>query len=430
MDLKFGIDDRPRFGQLMLYSLQWFVLAVAVVTTSLFIAVGSPAERVFYAQKVFALMGAGTIVQALWGHRMPIVVGPASVLLVGIITALAAQGADVDTDKIYTAILIGGAAIALLSVGRTLERLQRIFTPRIVVAILMLVAYTLAPTIRNLIFPAGGEERYAFGLWFTVVCTPLMAIASHVLGGVRKSLVVPAALLVGSVAYYAIYGGFGEVLASYSESEGALLLPHLKADGSMIAAFLFCYVALIINDIGSVQSLGGMLGTADTERRCARGVRLTGLMNMMAGGMGIIGPVNYSMSPGVIASSLCASRFAVLPAGAGLVVCAFVPSLIALLSAIPHTVIGVILLYLMGTQLAAAFQMMTSARAATTFEECLIVGLPVMVSLLFSYIPMQVIPSMLRPIMGNGFVMGVVTVLLLEHVVFRGIAQRSGTGGR
>ena len=41
MNLKFGIDDRPRFGQLMLYSLQWFVLAIAVVTTSLFIAVGS-----------------------------------------------------------------------------------------------------------------------------------------------------------------------------------------------------------------------------------------------------------------------------------------------------------------------------------------------------------------------------------------------------
>ena len=117
MNLKYGIDDRPRVGQLMLYSLQWFVLAVAVVTTSLFIAVGSPAERVLYAQKVFALMGVATIVQVLWGHRMPIVVGPASVLLVGIITALASQGAEVDTDKIYTAVVIGGAAVAALSLG-------------------------------------------------------------------------------------------------------------------------------------------------------------------------------------------------------------------------------------------------------------------------------------------------------------------------
>ncbi len=419
MNLKYGIDDRPRFGQLMLYSLQWFVLAVAVVTTSLFIAVGSPAERVLYAQKVFALMGAATIVQVLWGHRMPIVVGPASVLLVGIITALASQGAEVDTDKIYTAVMIGGAAVAALSLGRTLERLQRVFTPRIVVVILMLIAYTLAPTIKSLIFPAGEESRYAFGLWFTVLCTPVMAIASYRLSGVRKSLVIPVALLIGSAVYYAVYGGFGDVFAAYSESDGALLLPRLEFDGSMIAAFLFCYVALVINDVGSVQSLGAMLGTADTDKRCRRGVGLTGLMNIAAGGMGIIGPVNYSMSPGVIASSLCASRFALLPAGAGLVVCAFVPSLIAVLSAIPNTVIGVILLYLLGTQLAASFQMMAATGGAAKFEAYLTIGLPVMVALLFSSIPMSVIPPMLKPIVGNGFVMGVLTVLLLEHVIFR-----------
>lgn len=419
MNLKYGIDDRPRFGQLMLYSLQWFVLAVAVVTTSLFIAVGSPAERVLYAQKVFALMGAATIVQVLWGHRMPIVVGPASVLLVGIITALASQGAEVDTDKIYTAVMIGGAAVAALSLGRTLERLQRVFTPRIVVVILMLIAYTLAPTIKSLIFPAGEESHYAFGLWFTVLCTPAMAIASYRLSGVRKSLVIPVALLIGSAVYYAVYGGFGDVFAAYSESEGALLLPRLEFDGSMIAAFLFCYVALVINDVGSVQSLGAMLGTTDTDKRCRRGVGLTGLMNIAAGGMGIIGPVNYSMSPGVIASSLCASRFALLPAGAGLVVCAFVPSLIAVLSAIPNTVIGVILLYLMGTQLAASFQMMAATGGAARFEAYLTIGLPVMVALLFSSIPMSVIPPMLKPIVGNGFVMGVLTVLLLEHVIFR-----------
>ena len=57
MKLKYGIDDRPKTGDLVLYSLQWFVLAIAVVVTSTFIATGSPAERVLYAQKVFALMG-------------------------------------------------------------------------------------------------------------------------------------------------------------------------------------------------------------------------------------------------------------------------------------------------------------------------------------------------------------------------------------
>lgn len=419
MNLKFGIDDRPRFGQLMLYSLQWFVLAIAVVTTSLFIAVGPPAERVLYAQKVFALMGITTILQVFWGHRLPIVVGPAAVLLVGIITALASQGAETDTGKIYTSFIVGGAIVTLVAAGRLLERIQRIFTPRIVVVILMLIAFTLSPTIRNLIFPAGEEERYAFGLWFTLIGVFSMAVASHAARGVWKSVVIPAALVIGSIVYYTIYGGFGEVFASYTESEGPLLLPHLKFDGGMIAAFIFCYVALIINDIGSIQSLGAMLETPDTDKRCRRGIGITGAMNMVAGALGVIGPVNYSMSPGVIASSSCASRYALLPPGIGLIICAFVPQLIALLSAIPNTVIGVILLYLMGTQLAAALQMAVSTRSALTFDDCLIVGLPLMMALLFSYIPMQVVPSILRPIIGNGFVMGVITVIILEHLVFR-----------
>lgn len=419
MELRYNLNDRLKAKELLLYSMQWFVLAVAVVITSLFIAVGSPAERVLYAQKVFALMGVATIVQVLWGHRMPIVVGPASVLLVGIITAMAAQGDALNTNKIYTSVLIGGVAITLLTVSRVLEHVQRIFTPRIVMVILMLIAFTLSTTIKNLIFPASEPERYAFGLWFTLLGLPLMALAAVKLRGVAKSLLVPVSLGVGCVIYYMVYGGFWNVVSRYGHAEGALLLPKMEFDGSMIVAFLFCYVALLINDIGSIQSLGGILQADQLQKRCRRGVGVTGVFNIVAGVFGVIGPVNYSMSPGVIASSSCASRYALLPAGLGLVVCALVPDFIAVLSAIPHTVIGVILLYLMGTQLAAAFAMMTSSGKAIGFEDCLIIGLPIMAALIFGIIPMHVIPSILRPILGNGFVMGVILVILLEHVIIR-----------
>ena len=417
MKLKYGIDDSPKFGHLMLYSLQWFVLALAVVVTSLFIATGSPAERVLYAQKVFALIGAATIVQVLWGHRLPIIAGPASVLLVGIITTLAAQGEHENINTIYTAILIGGAATLLLTAGKLLEHIHRIFTPRIVVVIMMLIAFTLGTTIKNLIFPAGDEDRHIFGLWFTLLGIPAMVVAANMMRGVAKSLVVPIALIVGYITYYAIYGGFTEVAQQFSESDGALLLPRIEFDWSIIAAFMICYIALIINDVSSVQSLGGMLSTPDSDKRSRRGLAVTGIFNIVAGGLGVIGPVNYSMSPGVIASSSCASRYALIPAGLGLIICAFVPQLIAITSAIPSTVIGVILLYLMGTHVAASLHTLIESGSTHSFNDCLIVGLPIMISLIFSIIPMNIIPTLLRPIIGNGFIMGVILVMLLEHVI-------------
>ena len=89
------------------------------------------------------------------------------------------------------------------------------------------------------------------------------------------------------------------------------------------------------------------------------------------------------------------------------------------MSAIPNTVIGVILLYLMGTQLAAAFNMLITSKSVLSFDDALIIGLPVMVAMLFGAVPMDVVPAVVRPILGNGFVMGVITVMLLEHILLK-----------
>ncbi len=419
MDLKFGLDDKPRFRDMMLYSVEWFVLAVAVVITTIFIAQGTPGEKVLYAQKMFVVMGGATLLQALIGHRMPLVVGPASVLLIGILTALASQGDTTNTDVIYTSILLCGALLAVIAAGGLLKYIQRIFTPRIVVVIMMLLSFTLAGTIKNLIFPAHLTEQHTFGLIFTVVAIPLMALLSTRLRGIIKSLVIPTSLLVGTVIYYLRFGGFNEAVGRFSEPSGSLIIPNLEFNWGIITAFVFCFIALLINDVGSIQALGSMIKASDMNRRVNRGVFLTGVLNFVAGGLGVIGPVNYSLSPGVVAGSRCASRYTIMPAAILLIICGLIPQMVAVFAAIPDTIIGVILLYLMGTQLAAAFHVMVVERNVLTFNDGLIIGLPVMIALLFAIIPAEVVPQILRPIVQNGFVMGVITVILMEHIFLK-----------
>jgi xanthine/uracil permease len=125
------------------------------------------------------------------------------------------------------------------------------------------------------------------------------------------------------------------------------------------------------------------------------------------------------MSPGVIASTGCASRYALIPATLLLVACALFPDVIWVLTAIPSPVIGVILLFLMGTQLAASFEMMQSTRSAATFADALTLGLPIMVALLFQLMPKGVAPDVVQPLVGNGFAMGVIVVMIMEHVINR-----------
>lgn len=415
MKLKYNIDDKLPVGQLLIYAVQWFILAVAVISTSVFVAQGSPAERLFYAQKLFAVIGVAGVVQVLWGHRMPLVVGPASVLLVGVLSSL---GAGAPVGAIYTSIAIGGLLILLLSFGGLMNKVRKLFTPRIVVVILMLIAFTLAPVIKGLVFPERATaEEHLFGLIFTLVGCAGMVILNRTLTGVAKSLVVPIALIVGSVAYYALFP-MQQGVAS-TGILGGQIFNDFSFDWSLLVAFVICYIALLINDIGSIESLGAMLGTEDMGGRLKRGVRVTGLMNIVAGSMGVLGPVNYSMSPGVIASTGCASRWALLPATLLLVVCALFPDVIFVLTSIPNPVIGVILLFLMGTQLSAGFEMAYSTNSIGTFSGAMTISLPIMIALLFQLMPRGIVPSVIEPLVGNGFAMGVIAVLVMEHLINR-----------
>ncbi|NMB36038.1 MAG: xanthine permease, partial [Firmicutes bacterium] len=52
----------------------------------------------------------------------------------------------------------------------------------------------------------------------------------------------------------------------------------------------------------------------------------------------------------------------------------------------------------------------------------LVIGLPLMLSVIVSFLPdgvLNTFPLILRPLLGNGFVVGVLAVMAMEHLVFR-----------
>lgn len=83
---------------------------------------------------------------------------------------------------------------------------------------------------------------------------------------------------------------------------------------------------------------------------------------------------------------------------------------------------GALLLYLMASQLASGLSMLTAEQCVTDFNSGIIVGLPLMTGLFIAFAPTSTwehLPALLRPIIGNGFIMGTLTVIVLEHVIFR-----------
>lgn len=413
MDFKYKIDDRPALGAMSLYGLQWLMICIPVVLTSTFVA--PEGQTLFFTQKLFALMGITMIVNSLWGHRLPLVAGPAAVLLMGV---LAAKGQGSGSEAIYPSMAIGGAIIALLAAFGLMRRVQRIFTPRIVVAIVVLISFTMAKPIVGMIF--SDTEHQLLAMTFAVVTVVAMAVANSLLKGVWKSMVVIVAMIVGSIFYYCITG-FPKSFVTDSTAP-QLFVGGVELDAGVVIAFIFCYIALFINQVGSVQSLGEFTGADGMERRQSRGMIVQGVMNIVGGALGVVGPVDYSLSPGVVASTSCASRYTVIPAAVAMIVLAFIPDAVSVLLTIPQPVMGVVLLYLMATQVAAGLHLMQSSSAVVSFKDGLVLGIPIMFTVILSFAPadaLSTIPSLLRPIVGNGFVMGIIIILLLEHLFLK-----------
>lgn len=426
--MTYEMDDKPGPLPLFLYGLQWWVVAVpstiilGLVTARLHFE-GDLGSQVAYLQKLLCLTGVAMAGQALFGHRLPAVTGPASVLLVGVMASLSA-----GLSAIYSAIMISGIAVALLGVTGLMRYMQRIFTPRILIAITLLIPFTLIPTIRTLLFYKGDPF---FNFVFALALSAFMVTLNQLFRGVWKATTLMWGLAVGTAVFYYLKG-FPPIWQGGGESffDPKRWFVGFSFDPGVTLAFLICSVVLVMNEVGSIETIGQMLGADNMPQRNRRGIVVTGLANMAAGLTGVIGTVDYISSTGIISATRCASRYPFLPAAALMVLASFFSGLIAFLVAMPGIIMGPVLLYVMASQMTAGLQMLVRKQAITDFYQGMTLAIPLMLAVTVSFLPSsatEAFPILVRPMLANGFVVGVFAALFMEHLLAR-LAPESKQG--
>jgi len=422
--LQYSLDEKPPLLPWLLFGLQWLAIALPslviigqVVATLHF---DTLAGQVLYLQKLAFVVGLAMFAQILWGHRLPLVMGPAAVLLVGV---LASQGFSLAT--VYTAVMVGGAVMALVSALGIFRMLQRLSTVRVVAVVLLLIAFTLTPAIRDLMLHRAGAGAPFAHLGFAMTLALAMFLVQRRLTPLWRSTLIVWALLFGALIYGLIFAQTSALatgdLPMFAGFWRETSWPF-SFDIGVILAFLVCFVALAINDLGSIQALEGILQPGDMGGRLSRGMTLTGLAGLLAGGLGVLGPVNFSLSPGVVAATGCASRYTLLPAAGILLLLAFMPAALALAGSVPPPVVGAVLLFILSAQVSAGIQALCATAGGFRFEHGLVVGLPVLAGTILAFVPAEIaatLPALLQPVFGNGFVVGVLLALVLEHGIFR-----------
>ena len=104
MKLKYGLNDRPPQTEMMVVGLQYFavILPSIIILGELVGILEFGLNYIPYLQKLFLVIGIFMIVQVYLGHKLPLVIGPVTVILIAILSSF-----NQGLGGINSSILIG-----------------------------------------------------------------------------------------------------------------------------------------------------------------------------------------------------------------------------------------------------------------------------------------------------------------------------------
>ncbi len=422
-DLIYGLNDIPTWPRCLVYGIQWaliFLPTLMILSTICSEYLGFyDAEKVLFFQRILMVTGGVMILQTLWGHRYPLLDGPASALLLSFII-LAPQG----FSAIQGGMLAGGFVLVLLSALGLIRYLEPLFTDNIIGVILILIALTILPYLAPLVI--GQQEGFPHGepLVFGVSVLVMVAVAlfSNWLTGFLKTI----SLLLGIGLGTLLMGVLGRMDFTGVREAIWFSLPRPILPGlprfslSSTITFSVAYAAVIINAVGSIYSIGEVVGKEEVTSRIRRGIGATGLAGTLAGVFGVIGTVSYAFSPGIVLVTRVGSRFAVTVCGGLLFLLAFFQKFLAILASFPTSVVGAALITAMAAQIGAGISTITRSGRTLNGRDYMVIGIPMLMGVVVSILPeafFEAFPATVHALVKNGLVVGIVLVVLLEHLV-------------
>jgi uracil permease len=400
---------------------------IAIPNVIVFSALGSaalqldPAAQVSFSQRLLLATGLMTLLQSLKGHRFPILEGPSSAVVLSFVV-LAPEG----LSTIQGGMMIGGLLLIGIGAFRWFRWLSKFFTPNVTGVILILVAVTLLPFIVPLLI--GASRSFPYGEISVWGSSLLVILFVSFLSNWLRGFLQTTAMLAGIILGFFLFLLQGRIsMATVREASWfALPSPFFgewpSLSPSSILSFVITYLAVMINTVGSIQGTAELVTKEGLESRIHRGIAFTGLGGIVSACLGVMGMVSYAISPGVILVSRVASRYVLTMSGALMILCAFLPKLWAFLTVIPSSVIAAVLFVALASQLMAGMNTLMTGKKRMERREYFTVGIPILLGACVAVLPkpfIQLFPSTIASFVGNGLVIGILSSLLFEHVLFR-----------
>ncbi|MEO8957072.1 MAG: uracil/xanthine transporter [Ktedonobacteraceae bacterium] len=412
-----------------LAGVQWlfFMFAnVVVIPISIGQAFHLPPEVVTASlERAFIYTGIACILQGVIGHRLPLMEGPAG-LWWGVILSLAASatalGQSLTTlgGTLELGIIISGILVSLLGILGVGWMLRRLFTPIVTSTFYFLLGAQLVQIFfKGMIGLADGPSVQP-GIALLSLGLVILVLALSIWGrGFISNFALLIGIVVGWIAFRLLFPGHALPFAPAGNAFFALFpWGGLATNVGVLITVILAGLISMTNTFAALEGAEALYEKPITAAQYKRSFMLTGINSIVAGLLGQVPYAPYVSSLGFLRTTRLLERTPFLIGSALFILLGAIPAVGQLFATLPVSVGDAVLLVAYLQLFGAA---LTSIEGMTfTYKTIYRLAFPVLLGLALMTIPgsaFSTIPDLVRTLLQNGLVMGILLAMLLENTI-------------
>lgn len=429
----YRVNENPTGTTFGFASIQWFIFTLAnVITVPIVLghAFGlNSTEIALFTERSFFVCGLIGLMQSLLGHRYPIIEGPAGmwwgVFLVLIQLTHDEGGSMPDLlRELELSLVIAAGVFLILGLFGWLGVIRKLFTPIVTGTFLVLLALQVSKSLVDGVLGIGFRNRTTVSPEIILLSVVLIGI-TLVLMFKGTGIIQSIAVLIGLVVGWVLYGVLGLVDPPRNHLP-TFELPTFLPFGSPkfhLGVTITCVITAVIllsNLIASIQAFGTAAEESPSNATYNRGSLITGVGTALAGLFGVVGVVPLTAAASLVSLTGIASRLPFIIASAAVGLLGFFPFIGSWVATLPAPVGYAILFTVFGQLL--GFGLRDYKKLALDQRDIFIIALAVLTGVGIYFVPGTAwlgLPPVLSYILDNGLIVGIILVLVLEHLIFR-----------
>ncbi|PEA27678.1 purine permease [Bacillus cereus] len=419
--------------KIFLSALQWalFILAGSlIVPISVATSYGlDGAEAIAFVQRTLFVLGFAGLLQAIFGHKLPIQEGPAG-LWWGIFSLYASLGVVLfgssnETLKVLQyAFLLSGIICIILSVFGLIDKLVRYFTPTVIGTYLFLLVAQLSGSFLKGMFGLDGQhtevQTNVFILSLVVILLSFFIMKLPIIG--------QYSVLFSIVFGWILFACFG-LSNPVTPVTDIIRLPSLfvfgmpRIEWNMAITVVFVTLLLLTNMLASIRVVQKVVSKYEEDAapdRFKQAGIITGINQLLGGLFSAIGPVAISGSAGFIATTNIYKRLPFMLGSSFIILVSIFPKITSFFAAIPVAVGYAAIYPVFASMIGLAFREYDTVQNKERLFK--VAGLSIFTGVGVMFIPAEAfstLPPFLASFLSNGLVLGSVMAILLEILFSR-----------